>query len=97
MALAGLDPATRYEDCPSYSGVARGNDESSAFDDSSYDAWLALALFCWFTAVVMEQVLPVTTRGRRGWEIAARAMGATLLTLFLSCYVFVRVFFACRH
>jgi hypothetical protein len=97
LTLAILDPATRDEECPNYSSGARGSGDSSAFDDTNLDAMLALALFGWFTAVVMEQVLPITTRGRSGWEIAARAMGATLLTLFLSCWVFVQLFFVCRH
>ncbi|GAA3456960.1 hypothetical protein GCM10018962_87940 [Dactylosporangium matsuzakiense] len=77
--LLALDPITRPEDCLNTAGNA------SAFDNPGWDGYLVLAVFVWFSAVVVELGLLATLRRRRAVDIALRATCVLTLTILISC------------
>ena len=83
LLLVYLDPVTRVEDCPNYGG----NGNASAFADAGWDGYLPLLMIFWISAVVVEQALPYTWRGRGRVAGAARVTAAVVLSLFAACFV----------
>jgi hypothetical protein len=87
-----LGPATDVRDCPNVGG----NGNASAFPDERWDLLYPLLLLGWLSAVVVEQVLPVTGNGRRAWLIVARALLAVTVALTASCGAGVTLLALCH-
>ncbi|GIE44767.1 hypothetical protein Alo02nite_76650 [Actinoplanes lobatus] len=92
VLLLILDPVTRQEDCQNYH--AAGN--ASVFDDERWDLFFLAAPVFWILLIIVEQLLPWTWRGRSGWEITARGLGAVLIAMLLSCALFLRLLGLCH-
>ncbi|MDI6104074.1 hypothetical protein QLQ12_36335 [Actinoplanes sp. NEAU-A12] len=97
MFLAGLilvlDPATGLEECPNY--IGRGNGDTSAFRDSSWDLYLPVLAFVWIMATIVEQALPFA-RGSRT-DSTVRATAAVSMSIIVSCCVLGPLIFMCRR
>lgn len=92
VLTVALQPATDVRDCPNYGG----NGNASAFPDAVWDLYYPLLLLGWLSAVVAEQVLPVTWNGRRAGLIVARALLAVTITLTASCLAGISLLGLCR-
>jgi hypothetical protein len=90
--LLFLQPVTQRAECPNYGG----NGNASAFANSAWDLYLPLVLLAWVVLIGVEQLLPVTWRGRGGGEIAARAVVAVVVAVVGSCCLFLSLGTVCR-
>jgi hypothetical protein len=87
-----LRPAVEFEDCPNYGGS--GN--ASAFGDGIWDLVYLFLLFTWMAAVVTEQVLPITWRGRHAGLTIVRALLAVLAVVIVACGVEIKILALCH-
>jgi hypothetical protein len=76
-----LRPATDVRGCSNYGGNGNG----TAFADGIWDLIYPLLLLGWLVAVVLEQLLPVTWKGRTAGLIAIRAVVAVTIVVVVSC------------
>jgi hypothetical protein len=79
--LLYLQPATDVTQCPNYGG----NGNASAFPDERWDGYLILGVPVWLLFIGLEQILPVTARGRRGAVVVGRAIIAVMVAVVGSC------------
>lgn len=87
-----LNPIRRPEDCPNYG--AAGN--ASAFANEAWDLYLPLLTIGWLALVVVEQVLPVTWRGRRRLDGTVRAAAALVVSATASFCLVLPLVLVCR-
>ena len=79
--LLYLRPATDVTQCPNYGG----NGNASAFPDERWDGYLILGIPVWLLFIGLEQILPVTARGRSGAAVVGRAIIALMVAVLGSC------------
>ena len=87
-----LQPATDVRDCPNYGG----NGNASAFPHEVWDLYYPLLLLGWLSAVLAEQLLPVTWNGRGAGLIVARGLLAVTIALAASCGAGAGLLLLCR-
>ena len=87
-----LQPVTRFEDCSNYG--ANGN--ASAFANPAWDLLFPLLTLGWVVLIVMEQVLPVTWRGRTRLDGWLRATVAVSVSIVGSCSLVSSFLVLCR-
>ena len=92
VLLLVLDPVMRQQDCPNYG--ANGN--ASAFRDPMWELYLPALTFVWWVVVIVEQMLPVTQRGRSGAGNAVRALAAVILSTVVMCCVVFPLLVVCH-
>ena len=92
MLTVALRPITDVRECRNYGGS--GN--ASAFRDESWDLFYPLALLLWLSAVIVEQLIPVTWNGRAAGRIIARALLAVAVALTACCGAGVRLLALCH-
>ena len=92
VLTVALRPITDVRDCSNYGGS--GN--ASAFPDEIWDLYYPLVLLGWLSAVVVEQLLPVTWNGRRTGAIVARGLLAVAITVTASCCAGVQLLSLCH-
>ena len=92
VLLLFLQPVTRFEDCPNYG--ANGN--ASAFANPAWDFLFPLLTLGWVVLIVMEQVLPVTWRGRTRLDGWLRATVAVSVSIVGSCSLVSSFLVLCR-
>ncbi|MEU8662894.1 hypothetical protein AB0C31_40285, partial [Actinoplanes philippinensis] len=67
-----------------------------AFSVEFWDLYYLAFLFFWMIAVIVEQLLPVTWKGRGAALILARALLAVLITLIVACGVEWKLLMLCH-
>ncbi|MEV0902465.1 hypothetical protein [Actinoplanes sp. NPDC049802] len=87
-----LSPGHQQEDCSNYGGNGNG----TLFDDERWDLFFLVAPLFWIMLIVVEQLLPWTWRGRSGWAVTARGLGAVLIAVLLSCTLMLRLLVLCH-
>ncbi|GAA4604359.1 hypothetical protein BJY16_004972 [Actinoplanes octamycinicus] len=87
-----LQPATTVRGCSNYGGNGNG----TPFSDGIWDLVYLLLLLLWSTAVIVEQLLPVTWNGRRAGPILARALLAVTAVVVASCSVELKLLVLCH-
>ncbi|GAA3933736.1 hypothetical protein [Actinoplanes auranticolor] len=92
VLTVALQPVTDVRDCSNYGGS--GN--ASVFSDENWDLIYPLLLLAWLSAVVTEQLLPITWNGRKGGLIVARATLAVMVALVASCCAGVQLLGLCH-
>lgn len=92
MLTVALRPITDVRDCLNYGGS--GN--ASAFRDESWDLFYPLVLLLWLSAVIVEQLTPVTWNGRTAAPIVARALLAVTIAVIASCGAGSRLLLLCN-
>lgn len=92
VLTVALQPITDVRDCPNYGG----NGNASPFPDERWDFYYQLLLLGWLLAIVVEQLLPVTWKGRQPGAIVARGLSAFMIALTASCCVAVQVLVLCH-
>ncbi|WP_433789072.1 hypothetical protein [Actinoplanes sp. CA-252034] len=92
ILTVALQPATGIRGCSNYGGNGNG----TAFDDPIWDLLYPLLLISWISAVIVEQLTPVTWNGRGALLIIARGLAAVMATVVVACGAAFKLLLLCR-
>ncbi|MFF0373967.1 hypothetical protein [Actinoplanes missouriensis] len=87
-----LNPVTRFEDCPNYGG----NGNASIFRNELWDLFFLFSIPAWLLSIIVEQFFRSTWRGRDGWVVTLRAIGAVIVAIIASCCGIERLLILCH-